>query len=184
MQIVHSHLVLDACCLLNFAASGNLLSILEALPVQLVVTQVVQERELITLQQFREAKNDAVSQFEEAISKGVILVVDFETEAEEELFVNCVSALLDDGEAATCAISFQRGWAIATDDKRAISFIKQEAPHLQLLSTLDIIKLWSEQVSLDLITLRNVLHAIKVDGHYIPHKSHPLRPWWESALQP
>jgi hypothetical protein len=37
-----------------------------------------------------------------------------------------------------------RQWAIATDDKRATSFLKKEAPHLQILSTSEIIKNWSE----------------------------------------
>lgn len=181
MYIAHSHVLLDACCVLNFCASGNLLAILEAIPAQVAVTQVVQERELLTLQRLEEEENEGATQFEAAIAGGLLIVVDFKSEEEAESFVNYAAILRDDGESATCAIAVHRGWAIATDDKPAIAFIQQEAPHLQVLSTLEIIKHWSEEAGLDLPALRDVLNAIRVKGRYLPHKSHPLRSWWEAA---
>jgi predicted nucleic acid-binding protein len=92
------------------------------------------------------------------------------------------AAVLDDGESATCAIAVHRGWAIATDDKKAITFVKQMAPYLQVLSTLEIIKHWSEEASLDSSALRDVLNAIRVKGRYFPPQRHLLRSWWEAAL--
>lgn len=106
--------------------------------------------------------------------------MDFEPEEEAESFVN-YATILDDGESATCAIAVHRGWAIATDDKAAISFFQQAAPYLQVLSTLEIIKHWSEETDLDSSALRDVLNAIRVKGRYLPPKSHPLRSWWEAA---
>jgi hypothetical protein len=50
MHIAQSHILLDACCILNFCASGKLLDILNSIPAQFVITLVVQERELKTLQ--------------------------------------------------------------------------------------------------------------------------------------
>lgn len=144
MHIAHSHILLDACCVLNFCASGKLLAILKSFPAQVVVTQVVQERELKTLQRLKDENNEGATQFEAAIAQGLLLVVDFESEEEAESFVNYVAILGDDGESATCAIAVHRGWAIATDDKRAIAFIQQTAPYLQVLSTPDIIKHWLE----------------------------------------
>ncbi|MFM6158254.1 MAG: hypothetical protein ACKPE3_35555, partial [Sphaerospermopsis kisseleviana] len=108
------------------------------------MTTVVQERELNTLQSLKEEENDAVLEFEEAIQQGLLKVVDFESEEEAESFVN-YAAILDDGESATCAIALHRKWAVATDDKRAISFIQKEAPYIQILSTSEIIKYWSEK---------------------------------------
>ncbi len=43
MHIAHSHIILDACCVLNFCASGKLLEILKSIPAKVAVTQVVQE---------------------------------------------------------------------------------------------------------------------------------------------
>ncbi|MBD2568007.1 hypothetical protein [Anabaena lutea] len=180
MQITHSHVLLDACCIFNFCASGQFLAILKSLPAEIVVTTVVQERELNTLQKLQEEENDAVLEFEEAIQTGLLKVVDFESEAEEESFVN-YAAVLDDGESASCAIAFHRGWAIATDDKGAIKFIQRTAPHIQVISTPEIIKHWSDVENIDSSTLRNVLQAIRSKANYSPPNDHPLRNWWTNA---
>jgi hypothetical protein len=181
MQIAHSHILLDACCVLNFCASDKLLAILQAIPVQVAVTQVVQERELNSLRRLEGEENEGATQFEEAIAQGLLKVVDFRSEEEAETFVNYVFELGDDGESATCAIAIHRGWAIATDDKKAITFFQRQAPHLQILSTPEIIKHWSEESDLDSSVLCDALSAIRVKGCYVPPKSHPLRNWWDTA---
>jgi hypothetical protein len=181
MLISHSHLVLDACCVLNFCASGQLLDILPAISAEVVVTTVVQERELKTLQRLQDEDNEGAIQFEIAITQGLLTVVDFESEEEAESFVNYAAILGDDGESATCAIAIHRGWAIATDDKKAIAFVQQRASYLQILSTPEIIKHWSEEANIDSSTLGAVLNAIRSKGRYLPPRSHPLRSWWDFA---
>ena len=83
MYIRHSHLVLDACCLLNFGASGNFLAILQAIPAQVVVSEVVKDQEIKTLQSLEDDENEGILQFDKAIESGLLLVVDFASEAEE-----------------------------------------------------------------------------------------------------
>lgn len=183
MEIKHSHVVLDACCVLNFCASGHLIEIVKSVPAQVVVTEVVRERELLTLQRLTGENNEDANQFETAIKKGLLSVIDFNSENEEETFVNYVFELGDDGESATCAIAVHREWAIATDDKKAISFFEREAPHLQILSTLEIVKHWSETGDISSATLPSALTAIQTRGHYMPHRNHPLRHWWEDKMQ-
>ena len=183
MEIKHSHVVLDACCILNFCASGYLIEILRSIPAQVVVTEVVRERELLTLQQLTDENGQDVNPLETAIEKGLLSVTDFNSESEEETFVNYVFELGDDGESATCAIAVHREWAVATDDKKAISFFQREAPHLQILSTLAIVKHWSERESLSSTILRAALIAIRTRGRYIPHRNHPLLSWWEDIMR-
>ena len=183
MEIKHSHVVLDACCVLNLCASGHLIEIIQSIPAQAVVTTVVKERELLTLQRLANEHKEDVNQFEAAMGKGLLTAIDFDSESEEETFVNYVFELRDDGESATCAIAFHRGWAIATDDKKAILFFQREAPHLQILSTLAIVKNWSEIENISAATLRSVLTAIRIKGHYMPHRNHPLLGWWEDVMQ-
>ncbi|MGB7251403.1 MAG: hypothetical protein WBC73_20885, partial [Phormidesmis sp.] len=101
MYIKHSHVVLDACCILNFSASGHFLEILKAIPAQVVVTEVVRKQELITLQRLKNEENEGAVQFETAIAQGLLSVVDFESDKEKEMFVNYVFELGDDGESAT-----------------------------------------------------------------------------------
>lgn len=180
MNINHSHIILDACCILNLCASGQFLAILKSLPAEIVVTTVVQENELKTLQKLQEEDNDAVLEFETAITQGLLKIVDFESEEERESFVNYVFDL-DDGEAATFAIAVHRKWAVATDDNKAIKFIKKIFADVQILSTPEIIKYWSEKESVDSLVLNNVLNAIKIKGRYQPPKNDPLRNWWINA---
>jgi predicted nucleic acid-binding protein len=180
MKITHSHIILDACCILNLCASGQFLAILKSLPAEIVVTTVVQENELKTLQKLQEEENDAVLEFETAITQGLLKIVDFASEEEEESFVN-YAAILDDGEAATFAIAVHRKWAVATDDNKAIKFMKKNFSYLQILSTPEIIKHWSEKENIDSLILSNVLNAIKIKGHYQPPKNDSLRNWWINA---
>ncbi len=178
MQINHSHIVLDACCFLNFYASGCFIEILESIPAQVVVTEVVRDRELITLEHLiSETKSTDENLLSLAIKKGLILLTDFESEKEELSFLDYASVLGDDGESASLAIAANRGWGIATDDKKAVSFAQKEAPDVQILSTLDVIKHWSEGA--ELMTPSAVLRAIRVKGRYIPHRNHPLFDWWK-----
>ncbi|MBD2232098.1 hypothetical protein [Phormidium tenue] len=183
MQIFHSHLVIDACCILNFSASGYLLSILKSIPAQVIVTETVRSDELTTLQVIDDNQDEAVTQFEAAIKQGVIKIVDFETEDEFETFINYVSGLKDDGEAATFAVAFHHGWAIATDDKRATSFSQRELSHLQLLTTLDLIKYWAESTKPNSTQIAEALSAIHTKGRYKPNKEHPLWNWWNAVMQ-
>ncbi len=183
MEIKHSHVVLDACCVLNFCASGHLIEIIQSIPAQVVVTEVVREKELLTLQRLADENNRDMSQFEESMKKGLLAITDFNSESEEETFVNYVFEMGDDGESATCAIAIHREWAIATDDKKAVSFFQREAPHLQILSTLAIIKNWSEIENISAVTLRSALTAIRTKGRYMPHRYHPLLGWWENVMR-
>ncbi|WP_346290144.1 hypothetical protein [Sphaerothrix gracilis] len=183
MEIKHSHIVLDACCVLNFCASGHLIEIIQSIPAQVVVTEIVRERELLTLQRLANENNEDTNQFEAAMEKRLLIVEDFNSESEEEIFVNYVFELGDDGESATCAIAVHREWAIATDDKKAISFFQREAPNLQILSTLAMVKHWSEAENVSSATLRSVLTAIRTRGRYIPHRNHPLLGWWDNMMR-
>ncbi len=183
MQIRHSHVILDACCVLNFCASGHFLAILQSIHTPVVVSEVVKQKELITLQRLEDEENEGAIQFETAIAQGLLSVVDFESELEEETFVNYVFELGDDGESATGAIAVHREWAIATDDKKAISFFQKEAPNLQVLSTVEIIKSWVELEHLTTSETRTVLGNIRIRGRYMPHRNHPLLHWWEDLMR-
>jgi len=181
--ITHSPLLLDACCVLNFCASGQLLSIIESIPVQVAVTKVVQERELKTLQRLEEGETEGILQFETAIAQSLLTIVDFELEAEVESFVNYAAILGDDGESATCAIAFHRGWVVATDDRGAMRFIRRELPHLEIISTLEIVKHWADKKCPEPSKLQDVLQKIKVKARYSPDRNHPLQGWWEAAFK-
>ncbi len=182
MQVNHSHITLDACCVLNLCASGNFISILKAIPAQVTVTEVVKQQELKTLQNLKVEDNDGAIQLEAAIQQGLLLVVDFDSESEQQTFINYVFEMGDDGESATFAIASHRRWAVATDDKKAISFFTKEEPNLQIFSSLEIIKHWSDVTKPSSRELRKTLCAVQVKARYMPSQKHPLFYWWKLAM--
>lgn len=183
IKILHSHLVIDACCMLNFCASGELLSILKSVQAQSTITAVVQQEELLTLKKIDHQINSSAEQLETAISEGVIEIVDFESDAEEAAFINYVAELGDDGESATGAIAVNRNWAIATDDKAAIKFFQNEAPNIQILSTPEIIKNWAESKAIPKSELRLILDNIAIKARYVPARNNLLKGWWQNVRQ-
>ncbi len=184
MKISSSYLLLDACCIINFLASGHLLEILKVIPAQVAVTQVVLEEELQILERLKDEGNESAIQFQIAIDRDIVKIVDydFDSDAETETFLNYLANNLGDGEAATFAIAFQRKWALATDDKKAISFMQQQASYIQIFSTPEIIKYWSEAAKVNFSKLSEALNAVEKNGSYSPPKSHPLRSWWKNHL--
>jgi predicted nucleic acid-binding protein len=183
MEIDRFPIVLDACCILNLCASGYFIQILESIPTKFMVAKLIYEKELISLQNLSEG-NEGSLQFETAIARGLLVIVDFESEPEDEAeqFVN-YAARVDDGEAATCAIAIGRNWSIATDDKKAISFAKGISPKLKVFSTLELIKYWSIKESIPVDILSTVLTNVRIKARYgPPPKNHPLYTWWQSSI--
>jgi predicted nucleic acid-binding protein len=182
MRIINTHLLIDTCCIINFAASGCLFDILSCIPAQAVITEEV-KNELNNLPCSEDESNGSSIQFQLAIEKQILTITDFKSESEESLFIDYASTLSDDGEASTAAIAIHRGWSMATDDKRAISFFQKEVPHLQIISTLEIVQYWSQQAGLDSSELRKKLESIQNNGRYMPHKNHPLLGWWLNSIK-
>jgi predicted nucleic acid-binding protein len=178
----YSHVVLDTCCILNFCASGHLIEILKSIPAQVVVTEVVKSRELLTLKRVEENSEISAITFEGAIGQGLISIEDFRSEAEENAFINYASELKDDGESATFAIAANRNWAVATDDQKATSFFKREFPQIQLLSSLDILKNYADEAQLAPAELEALLRGVRTRGRYVPNRKHPLAAWWEVSI--
>ena len=73
----------------------------------------------------------------------LIRVMRLESEEEERTFVD-LAALMDDGEAVTGAIALHRGYAVATDDRKARRILAERPRSITLVSTLDLLKLWDE----------------------------------------
>ena len=112
------------------------------------------------------------------IDEGLLLVVDLESPAEQNTAVDFAAVLRDNGESFTGAIARHRNWAIATDDRKAISFFVQTTPNLQILSTLELVKNWVDSDAPSFEIVRDALARIRVEVPYVPSKSHPLYNWW------
>src|SRR5207249_1590123 len=139
----------DACCLINILAAAPALLPLpgiagEQLPgrktknpsqslghylgINLHVPAKVSDEETLYLLQPDQEQRDQMLvtpiDLNPYFQAGLINRCNFINEKEEELFVT-LAARLDDGEAACLAIAKERGWLLATDDRKAQSLAAQ-----------------------------------------------------------
>ena len=182
--IRHECIILDACCLINLFASGRPKDILKSLATRVFVARYVWRNEGLSINGapnsgtgFQETRID----LQPLIDCGLISLAEFESEAEDTLFVN-FAAYMDDGEAITGAIAAVRNWCIATDDKRALNVFSQQAPHIQLMTSPELVKRWADVMSASADEVGSVVNRIRQRGHYIPPANHCLYDWWLNHL--
>lgn len=155
--------------------------ILETIPKSLSVAAYVKDNEALSI--FSGAADDVQSSaaainLQPFIESGLLILADIETEIEADTYIN-LAEKLDDGEAITGAIALNRNWAIATDDSASIKLFQAKAPHIALVTTLELVKYWADITQPDKETIRVTLHNIRLRGKYEPHRGHPLNNWWQ-----
>ena len=96
---------------------------------------------------------------------GLLHKCDFEGQEEIELFVQ-MAAQLGDGEAACFAIAARRGWALATDDRRARRFAAESS--LAVITTPELVKLWAENTQASDEEIVVVLQNIQRFAYFTP----------------
>ena len=172
-------IILDACCIINLYASGQMGDILKSISKSVAVAAYVRDEEALRIfcgQAGNETEEYERIDLQPFIDRGLLRVVTPETEAENITFVNFAAAL-DDGEAITGAIALHRNWAIGTDDRKAISFFTQNMSHLQVISTLELIKYWVDIANPPLETICLALQKVRVRARYEPNLKHKLYLW-------
>jgi hypothetical protein len=165
----HSAIILDACCVITLACTGRIGDILSCLPKPIMVADYVYESEVLQFD------------LRSLVEAGLLVVVSADTEAEQNLAVN-FAVYLDDGEAVTGAIGVSRNWAIATDDKKALSLFARVAPYIELISTLGMMKYWAEKAGPSDEEVRGALEELHAGAPYEPNSSHPHYAWWRNYV--
>lgn len=165
----HPCLILDACCVINPAASGRLSDVLRALEQDLAIAEFVHTNEAL-----RTPRTDLQRVVQSRLLKVIPL-----TPEEEETAAQWAPQNLDDDEAVTGAIAQHRAWAIVTDDWKATSFIRRVVPQLLIVTTPELIKHWVDFSIPSFGEVRSALRQIRAGARYFPPELHPLRPWWD-----
>lgn len=175
----HPCVILDASCAINLYASRQMEAILAAIPVQVTIAEYVSSDEVLMVRsdpldgpQIKESIN-----LQPFVDSNKLQIISL-TSVEEVSAVN-FAATLDNGEAFTGAVALHRKWAMALDDRQAISFYKQEAPHLQIVGTLDLIKYWADTNLPSKDAIQKTLRNIRVRARYMPKHNHVLYQWWQ-----
>jgi len=193
---------LDACCLINLCAAGAILRPLPSAPAKArhgaksaahvkshlgfslslnVPTRVTAET-LFIMRPDDEDQRKLVKQpvdLQEYVAAGRLVPWDFQNQSEVEFFVK-MAAQLGDGEAACFAIAATRGWALATDDRRARRFAADSG--LAVITTPELVKLWAEATQPNREEIAAVLQNIQRFACFTPRPSAPKYGWWMSSL--
>jgi len=173
---VHPNLLLlDACVAINLYATNQLTEIAQSLGITfLLVQQAAAE----------------VGHLREVIDGDLVITpVDLSKHLDQEavqllhvqpaeypLYV-ALASLLDDGEAATIAVSSKRLIPMATDDRKARRVCASRSlPEPR--RTLALIRAHTEAVSLDDGDIREMLRRVRRRASFTPPRSDPDLSWW------
>ena len=115
------------------------------------------------------------------LEEGLIQLMRLEHPAEEISFID-LAANLDDGEAVTGALAFRRGWSVATDDRKARRVLGQLNPPVELVSTLELLKLWAEETRVPRDEPGAAMAEMQSSASYRPGARDPLYEWWRSIV--
>jgi len=176
-------ILIDACSLLNLYASRNFEGMLRSLPVQAGIVDYVAHEALYV---YRGGAGDDRKVREQVdlqpfISGGLLRVFQIETEAEAASLIQ-FAAQMDDGEAATCAVAYHRGFAVVTDDRKAVRLFTSPSVGGSVVRTSHIVRHWAELASVDRLEVQRVLLDIQMRGNFHLPNNDPLRSWWQALM--
>jgi predicted nucleic acid-binding protein len=97
---------------------------------------------------------------------------------EQARFVQSATIFRSDGEAMCLALAESRGWAVATDDRKAIRVAGQAG--LTVISCPALVKAWAVATKPDRATLVQVLTDIQTLAQFRPNPAMPEAGWWSS----
>jgi hypothetical protein len=175
---------IDACCLIDLLATGHSEAILEAagfewhLPTAVDgEVQYIRQHDPNQPGQFVLVPVDLLS----LKASGVLHVCAPANQAEQDRFVHYAAQFRSDGEAMCIAIAEQRGWVVATDDRKAIRVATQAG--LTIVSCPELVKRWADASSPDAATLSKALQDIEILAQFRPTPANREYQWWVDALK-
>jgi hypothetical protein len=177
--------IFNACCLVNLCASRYFSGILEALPVPAMVAADIYEYEVLGVYSEGVGGEGLVHEpieLQPLLHTGLLVAVSPSSETEVASVIELAAASGEDADAFTAALALSRHWAIGVDDSKAAAFFRRNAPHLQLLSTPQFVKHWTETADPSPETVRAALRNIQRYAKYAIPPQHALHAWWQGCL--
>ena len=174
-------LLLDACSIIGLYASHHIEAILAVRACQICIADVVSQESNSV---FRGGNGDDAQEREpidlrKLAGAGAVSVISASDEDELLIYIDLLQEL-DDGESMTGAIAIHRGFGVVTDDRKALRVLTERGVTCE--TTLDLIKGWAEETGVSRSKLQAVLLDVRQRARYLPHRTHPLRAWWEDLM--
>ncbi|MCH7994369.1 MAG: hypothetical protein IIB57_07990 [Planctomycetes bacterium] len=172
--------IVDACCFINLYATGDLRGFLTQLAWQWHIPSAALAESLFIRKVSDEDDEkrepiDAQPYFDESL----ITLVDVGGADEAELYVR-LAGDLDDGEAMALAIAKQRGWTLATDDRKAKRFASDLG--VPVVTTPELMQRWAKASKMRPAKLRTLLRNIESGARFAPGEDAPGYEWWTAQV--
>ncbi len=173
--------LLDACTVVNLYATRWMAQILAATGESFAVADVVERESQFVLRGGSGAGATAREpiDLQPLLDDRILEVVSAEEEDELLTFID-LSQEVDEREAMTAALAIHRGCIVVTDDRKATRVLLARGVNLH--TSLDLIRVWSEIPAVTKAILRLALTDLRQRGHYDPPRGHALRGWWDEAI--
>lgn len=176
--------VWDGYSLQNLASTKYEKEIILSLDRKSLVLDETISNEAMFLRPLPEENNDARElvkiEFSPLVSENILGVVGAD-EFLGDLFVE-ISQFLDDVDSKVVVSAFEKGCAIATDDKAVIRLIKMRLPNIRYITTPEWVSIWASKTRKDKKIIRDVIRRIHLCSNFVACKSDPLFEWWMNAL--
>jgi hypothetical protein len=171
--------LIDACCLIDLLASGEMEAILRASGHAWYLPEAVRA-EVQFVRQDDPARPGTIMNvpvdMSPHIGSGLLSPCQPDSSEERARFVHYATLFRSDGEAMCLALAESRGWQIATDDRKAIRVAQQAG--LTVLSCPELIKAWVDATRPDTASLVRVLCDIQRLAQFRPNSTMPESAWW------
>lgn len=172
-------IVVDACCLINLFATGELRERLTLIGgTWYIPTAVLAETLYLHIEQADGTIDKSPLDLQSFVDDGILLSCSAEAGQELDLYVD-LAMRLDDGEAMALAIAKIRRWTFSTDDRKA----KRIAGELSVtvLTTPQIMQRWADSATPSAAELRATLRRIESLASFFPSANDPLHAWWRAS---
>ena len=173
--------IVDACCMINLYAAGELRRRLSLLGGRWYVPTVVMVEALyVHIEQTDGTIEKSPIELQPYVDDGTLLSCTVESAEELELYVD-LATWIGDGEAMALALAIakSRGWKLSTDDRKASRIADRLS--VSVLTTPELIKRWADSATASCDELRDTLRLIEDRAKFLPATSHPLYSWWRDS---
>ena len=172
--------VIDACCLINLCAVGDLQRWLSSLGFEWHLPSAVLQETLYLRATDDEGNPTAEDiEIERLLEAGLMAECTVQSGDEMPSYVE-LAADLDDGEAMALAIARARGWILATDDRKA----RRRAAEMdvQVITTPELMRRSAGRSALSAGEIRTALQRIQRHARFVPAGDFPEYEWWMDHL--
>ncbi len=171
--------VVDACCLINFVATGRLADVVTASGLRWHVPRQVFS-EVVYVSDETGPPQPAESLLRDFAKAGVLSECTFH-QSEQALFVE-YAAELDDGEAAALAVAVSRRWKLATDDRKAGRLATEAG--ITVITTPELARRWADALKPPEAQVHDLLQRIQRFARFTPRRGSQHYDWWVRMMNP